>query len=294
MDKNFNNKQGGVASFIGEPTPAKVSGLTYSLAAVGMITLSFLAMLLLFAFGVTAKEGYAESDLYLYVSYLVTPTAFAFVSWWVLRWKGTPLRVFIKEQKCLKRYFLLAVTLQIGLLSLSELNSLFLNFLGKFGYESQPLQLPSMDGFGFIGVLLAVAVMPALFEEVIFRGLLLKGMDTFGTVGAVLISGGLFALFHQNPAQTAYQFCCGAAFALVAIRSGSILPTVLAHFINNALILTLQKLGVSAFPQPVYISILCVSAVCLIGTLSWLIFVDKGTQPRNVSEGKKERKRIKL
>ena len=134
-----------------------------------------------------------------------------------------------------------------------------------------------MSGFGFVGVLITIALLPAVFEELIFRGLLLKGMGSFGTVGAILLCGGLFALYHQNPAQTIYQFCCGAAFALVAIRAGSILPTVLSHFINNALIITLTKFGVDSFPAPVFVTILCVSALCLIGSLVWLIFFEKRT-----------------
>ena len=49
--------------------------------------------------------------------------------------------------------YLIAFLLQIGLLSLSELNGLFLQFLGKFGYEHTPIVLPSVEGFGFVGVL---------------------------------------------------------------------------------------------------------------------------------------------
>jgi hypothetical protein len=116
-------------------------------------------------------------------------------------------------------------------------------------------------------------------------------MRAFGTVGAILISGGLFSLFHQNPAQTVYQFCCGAAFALVAIRSGSIFPTMLSHFINNTLILTLTKFGITEFPTPVFIVVVCVSSLCLLGSLAWLIFVDKNQKPLpSKEETKQERK----
>ena len=71
-----------------------------------------------------------------------------------------------------------------------------------------------------------------------------------------------------------YQFLCGSAFALVAVRSGSTLPTMLSHFINNALILILTKLGVQTMPVWFYI----LSAVCLVGSLVYLIFIDKKEQ----------------
>jgi membrane protease YdiL (CAAX protease family) len=102
-----------------------------------------------------------------------------------------------------------------------------------------------MDGFGFVGVLFVIAVFPAVMEETVFRGLILKGLRQSKEIYAVLLCGALFALYHQKPEQTVYQFCCGAAFALVALRSGSVLPTVVAHFINNAWILIMTKFSLT-------------------------------------------------
>lgn len=268
-------------------TTAKTSGLAYSLAAVLPVVLSFVFLIVISACGLTEKTGYETADWYLYCSYILSQLSFAIVAVWYLRRTATPVSVAVKNQKCHPKYFLVAVALQIGLLCLSELNALFLDFLGNFGYEDGGINLPSMDGFGFIGVLFVVAVLPAVFEEIAFRGVLLKGMRSFGVLGNVLLCGGLFSLYHQNPAQTLYQFCCGAAFALVAIRSGSILPTVLSHFINNAAILILTKYNIADFSTPVFISVMSVSALCLIASLGYLIFIDK-TKPER--EDKSERK----
>jgi hypothetical protein len=112
---------------------------------------------------------------------------------------------------------------------------------------------------------------------------------------AVVICGGMFALYHQTPAQTLYQFCCGAAFALVALRSGSVLPTALAHFVNNAVILILYRVGIEQLPAPVVIAVVCVSIVCLIGALGYLIFLDKNKPKRAERERQgKERKKFFL
>ncbi len=292
MQNHRNEKQrSALASFMGEPTPAKASGLTFTLASAALIVLSFVFMIAI-SIGGLGQESVQTKDWYLYASYLLSPLAFALVAWGVLRWTKTPVREEIKSQKCHPKYFLIAILLQTGLLCLSELNALFLDFLSRFGYDDTPILLPSMDGFGFIGVLIVVAVLPALFEEIIFRGLLLKGMRAFGTAGAVLLSGALFALYHQNPAQTLYQFCCGAAFALVAVRAGSILPTVLSHFLNNALILTLTKFGITDFPNPALIIIVCVSAACLVGSLLWLLFFEKKNLAGGGEEKREERKRF--
>lgn len=282
------------ASLLGSPTSAKASGAAFSLATVLPVAFSLIVLVVLAVTGLSEQEGYAQKDWYLYVSYLLSPISFALVACWYLRYTRTPVCAALREQKCKPRYFLVALLLQIGLLSLSELNSLFLEFLSKFGYTDSGIFLPSMNGFGFVGVLLVVALLPAVFEEIMFRGILLKGLGAFKTTGAVLICGALFSLYHQNPAQTIYQFCCGAAFALVAIRSGSVLPTVLAHFVNNAVILILTKFGVSEFSAPVFITIVVISAVCLVLSLVYLVFLDENKPseetPLRETEIKTERK----
>ncbi len=285
------NNQGVIGSFLGQPTAAKGAGLAFSLAAVLPTGLSLIFLICVQIFGLNRAEDYMQKDWYIYAGFLITPTAFALIALWCLYWTKTPLKQAVCSQRCSWKYYLIAIVLQIGLFSLSQLNTWFLEFLGRFGYQPNEISLPSMDGFGLFGVLLAVAVLPALFEEIIFRGVLLSGLKAFGKAGAVLLCGGLFALYHQSPEQTAYQFCCGAAFALVAIRAGSIFPTVIAHFLNNAVIIILTKFGLESFPTPVLIAVMAVSTVCLIGSLAYLCLFD-GEKSWDKAEPKKERARF--
>lgn len=274
---------------LGEPTQASASGIAFSLAAV---LPNVLSLIFLIAIG---SGDYTKTDWYLYVSYLLPQTAFAITIIWFLYYTKTPLKKAVQSQKCKLRYFILAFILQVGLLFLSELNALFLQFLGNFGYEDAGINLPTMDGFGFVGVLVVVALLPAIFEEIMFRGVLLDGLKNFGEAGAVLLCGALFALYHQNPAQTLYQFCCGAAFALIAVRSGSVLPTMLSHFFNNALILALTKFGVESFAAPVFMLIMIASPICLIASLVWIFVFDKRKKDEKEQKptlDKKERKRF--
>ena len=294
MSKNFETKQenkGFLSLIFGKPTPAKASGIAFSLAAVVPVGISVLLLLVLQTFGLTG-EGYTEKDWYLYLSYIITPLSFFLVAlWYFLFFKGSFAKS-IKRQNCHWKYYLVAIVLQIGLFSLSQVNTWFIEFLARFGYKPAEINLPSMDGFGVVGVLFAVALLPAIFEEIMFRGVLLDGLHSFGQVGAILLCGGLFALYHQNPVQTVYQFCCGAAFAFVALRSGSILPTVLSHFLNNALIILLTKFGITSFTTPVFIVVMCVSGVCLIGALTYLIFDKREKEeftPDMLAARKKER-----
>jgi membrane protease YdiL (CAAX protease family) len=195
------------------------------------------------------------------------------------------LKTVWEEQRCKPKYYAIALLMQIGLFSLSWLNGLFLQFLEKYGYGGAEVRIPSLDGVGFLGVLVVVALLPAVFEEIFFRGFLLNGIKSaFGETVSVLLCGAFFALYHQNPAQTLYQFCCGVAFAFVAIRSGSILPTVLAHFFNNAFIITLEKFPATWVNT---VAFTVVSVLCLLGAIIWLFSCKRGETDKD-KKGKKD------
>lgn len=83
-------------------------------------------------------------------------------------------------------------------------------------------------------------ILPAINEELIFRGLLAKGLaQKLGNLPAVLLTGLLFALFHGSPLQTLHQFVLGCLLSMVAISSGSVVLPVLAHLFNNVVALVL-------------------------------------------------------
>ncbi len=247
---------------LGERTPAKLSGLSYTVLALVFFALSVVFTL---CFGANT-EGQAA----LYGAFLLAPVAFALTAQWYFALTKTSVKSFFKAQNCAPKYYAIALLLQVGVLSFGELNTLFLKFLERFGYQGGTIVLPNMQGVGFFGVLIAVAILPALFEELFFRGFFLQGTKGLPTWGRVLLCGALFALYHQNPVQTFYQGVCGVAFALVAVRANSFLPSALAHFINNALVLILQKCGVESYPLPLYIAMLAASVLCLAVSLTLL------------------------
>ncbi|MBQ3505570.1 MAG: CPBP family intramembrane metalloprotease [Clostridia bacterium] len=284
-----NQREQNKTSLLGDYTPAKAAGAAFSIASVLPTLLFFVVLIALSLLGLTKQENYAQSDWYLYLSFLMPQIAFFLLLLYVLSYSKKPKSVALKICKCPYKYYVVAILLQIGLLSLSELNSLFLRALEHIGYEGSEILLPSLDGFGFVGVLIVVALLPAVMEEVMFRGVLLSGLRSFKTGWAVVVCGALFSLYHQNPAQTVYQFCCGACFALVVVRSGSVLPTMLSHFLNNAFILVLTKMGVTSFSTPALIAIVIPSAICLLGTLAYLIFFDKNAPERDEDVGEKKR-----
>lgn len=88
---------------------------------------------------------------------------------------------------------------------------------------------------GFFVPLVALAVLPAVFEEMIFRGIALHSYSHLGRKKAILISAFFFALLHMNLQQAAYAFVLGSVFAFFVQRTGSIFSSLLPHFCINAL-----------------------------------------------------------
>jgi membrane protease YdiL (CAAX protease family) len=87
-----------------------------------------------------------------------------------------------------------------------------------------------------------LAVAPAIGEEIVFRGVLARGLATrLPLPVAALASAAAFSLYHLSYVQALPTFVLGALLAIVAIRGGSIIPTMLAHAINNALAIVLSR-----------------------------------------------------
>lgn len=87
--------------------------------------------------------------------------------------------------------------------------------------------------YSFPMAFFVVAVMPALCEELIYRGVLFQGYRKSGALTAVLLTAFLFGMMHMNLNQFCYAFVLGVLFAFVREITGSILPAVLLHIFVN-------------------------------------------------------------
>lgn len=106
----------------------------------------------------------------------------------------------------------------------------------------------------YVWLLLIVAVAPALAEETVFRGVVLAACRRrLPTFGAVVVAGLIFGLFHLTP-ETAFRFLptawLGIVLGWVVVVSGSLPLSVLLHFLNNAIVLTLTALRIEDAVAP--------------------------------------------
>jgi sodium transport system permease protein len=98
--------------------------------------------------------------------------------------------------------------------------------------------------------LLGVAVVPAVCEELLCRGAVLRALvPAIGRRGAVVASALLFAALHGSVYLLLPTFALGLSLGAIAQRTGSTWNAMLTHALNNAtIVVTVQpQLGVGPF-----------------------------------------------
>lgn len=137
------------------------------------------------------------------------------------------------------RIILLCIPLGVCVLVATiGISTMWYLFISSFGYSSgSATPMPQRFSVGRLLLeLLLTAVLPGFCEEFVNRGGLLTTMrSSFSEVKTVIIVGIAFGLFHQNITQVFYTSCFGALMAFLTLRTKSIYPAMVVHFMNNAL-----------------------------------------------------------
>jgi membrane protease YdiL (CAAX protease family) len=90
--------------------------------------------------------------------------------------------------------------------------------------------------------LVSVAVIPALCEELLFRGVLTRALaPRTGRVVAIALTAALFALYHLSLVQLVPVFILGLWLGALGIGTGSLWPAVVAHALNNGLAILIAR-----------------------------------------------------
>jgi len=90
-------------------------------------------------------------------------------------------------------------------------------------------------GDKLIPALISHALIPAVFEEALFRYLPMRMLKGHSKRLIILLSACLFALVHHSLFSFGYAFVAGVIFMAVDLICDSVIPSILIHFINNAL-----------------------------------------------------------
>ncbi len=125
-------------------------------------------------------------------------------------------------------------------------------------------QFVTPDGVGTVQLVLLLAVLPGICEEIAFRGILLYGLRRrLGPVTLALAVGGIFGLFHVSLFRIVPTAYLGTILATVVILTGSIFPAMLWHALNNAVALLPASAGWAQAPIPPWAYVLAAGGLVL-------------------------------
>lgn len=242
------------------------SGATFSLIAaiyfVALIVITFIVNL--FSIDTTTNTYHILSSAVLYGGLIL-------LSITVMLNKGSASKNLVKKLNV--KYLVISLLLMASMfMSVGKVNTLFSNWLIKIGLQ-QSAQYNITTNFEYVLAIFMFALMPALVEEFLFRGVILFGLNSKSVVCAIFTAI-LFTIFHANFYQVLYQFAFGFAFSLIAIKTGSILYGIIMHFVSNTFLLTMQYF----FSEINYFSSLAitiVASVVFVALITYLLVFDK-------------------
>ncbi|MBQ7089882.1 MAG: CPBP family intramembrane metalloprotease [Clostridia bacterium] len=137
-----------------------------------------------------------------------------------------PLAIFFGLSLCL-----ICVLINVGSNAL---------FRSVFHAEFQPsiVDLSSES----LGTLLVTSVLlPAVVEELLFRGLVQTEYEKYGTTIGVMLTALIFAVFHTSPAQISALFVAGVCYGVMTLIFRSVWPAVIAHAVNNLVAVLINR-----------------------------------------------------
>jgi len=89
---------------------------------------------------------------------------------------------------------------------------------------------------GSLSSVIAICLAAPFFEEVLFRGIILRGLlSHYGSKEALVFSSILFSLFHLNPEQLLGALLLGYFLGWLYLKCRSLWPSIIAHSLFNSL-----------------------------------------------------------
>lgn len=104
------------------------------------------------------------------------------------------------------------------------------------GIELHPIDMTADNNtLSRITNIIAMMFLAPFFEEILFRGTLLRNGAKYGSWSMIIVMGITFGLWHCNYAQTLYTATLGICAGFLIIKTESIIPSMLLHFCMNTL-----------------------------------------------------------
>ena len=136
--------------------------------------------------------------------------------------------------------------------------------------------VPPTDTAALVLFYLRMTLLPAVMEEMVFRGVIFQSLRKFSDPMALFISAGLFSLAHMSVVKIPYTFLMGLCIGYFVMKTNSLLTGMAIHFVNNAYVLTKELIG-SNMPAellPIFQDISSI-ALIILGFVALLLLVNR-------------------
>ena len=240
MDRNFwgfeFNSSPDPFNFDSKGTKKIFSRLGFSIAA--YIALSLVLILVaqtvvLLVFGTARATEIISSSYFIWGSQLVFMYAISFPVFCAMT-RGVPRKIKKKSKMDIEELFMLFFIAQLAQFIGSSISNLIINLVYLIsGLDiSQSVNDLVMDTPIWIIIIVAVIIGP-IFEELIFRRILIDRLSPFGEKFAIVTSAIAFGIFHGNPEQLIYTTALGFVFGYVYSVTRDIRYSIGLHMVFN-------------------------------------------------------------
>ena len=152
------------------------------------------------------------------------------------------VKILFSLQKPEKKTIVGSILLYIGTYLVMFMLSIVLSKLLPSHLEGLEMAFEEMMKQPFVLLVLVIAVMPAIGEELLFRGLVFGSMrQKYKVAWAIFLSALFFGAYHTNLVKLIPTGLLGACFAYIVYKSGSIFISMFLHFTNNFLSVIAMK-----------------------------------------------------
>ena len=134
----------------------------------------------------------------------------------------------------------------IAVLSLYPIVSWFDVFLQSVGYNVSTVGFEITSPFMLILGIVLLAFVPAVLEELVFRGAILQGLKRYGKWVAIFSTSALFVLLHGSLQQVVFPFLVSIILCQTALKTDNVLASIVVHFVSNTTSLVVSYIGFGA------------------------------------------------
>lgn len=167
--------------------------------------------------------------------------------------------------------------------------AMILNALGNILTGTAADSSGEVNVFPIIPALIIYALIPAIVEEFVFRGVILGLYSKVDMGAGILISSLFFALLHFSPGSVLYGFLFGVIFAVVRIDTDNLLYTMVMHAVFNGVNVIMTYVDLDSLS--IQWCVICIVAMMTIFILLlielWKVFLQDAVNLPSMTNGSK-------